>query len=79
MQQLLRRHLAQRCGPRITPGDFADTMRAHSHSLSSHTRQQRRPYRQQPKGNPGRSDVCTHRALSSTGSGWRPLVHDAVT
>jgi hypothetical protein len=66
MQQLLRRHLAQRCGPRISPGDFADTMRAHSHSLSSHKRQRRRPYGQQPKRNPGRSDVCTHRALSAS-------------
>jgi hypothetical protein len=44
----------------------ADWMRAHRHVLSSDQRQQGRPYGQQPKDNPGRRDVCTHRALSAS-------------
>jgi hypothetical protein len=45
---------------------FADWMRAHGHLLSSHKRHQGRPYGYQTEGDPGRGDVCTHRALSAS-------------
>ena len=58
------------CLPLLIPGPGA----------LRHQRHQGRPDGYQPQGDPGRSDVCTHRALSaSTGSEWRLRVHDAVT
>jgi hypothetical protein len=57
MQQLLRRHLTQRCGPRISGGvshlaGFADWMRAHGHFLSSHKRHQAAHMATNPKAIP---------------------------